>query len=60
MFDRSSAVKVILECFKLNALALVPGNQLVWAGTDGLFVEVVAACDQVCRKNEVTMVAEVA
>ena len=59
MLDGRSAAPVIFVCFKLNALALVPCHKLVWAGTDGLFVEVVSAGDQVCRKNGIAVMAQV-
>ena len=59
MLDGSYAAPVILKGLVFDALALLPFHQLIWAGSDGLFIEVVAALDQICRKDCVSMVAEV-
>ena len=59
MLDGRNLSPVILIGFQLNALTLVPCNKFVWAGADGLFVEVMSAGDQVCRKDGVAVVAQI-
>ena len=59
MLDCRSAAPVILKCFELYALTLVPCNYLVWACSDRLLVEVVTALNKLSRKDRITMVAEV-
>ena len=59
MLDGRNLSPVILIGFQLDALTLVPCHKFVWAGTDGLFVEVMSAGDQVCRKDGVAVMAQV-
>ena len=50
---------ILVRGFQLDALTLVPCHKFVWAGTDGLFVEVMSAGDQVCRKDGISVMAQV-
>ena len=59
MLNGSLAAKIVFKALKFQVLALVPRNQLIGAGSDGLGVEIMAAFDQIRRKDGVSMVAKV-
>ena len=59
LLDRSRAAEIIFKGLKFKAFTPVPGHQLIGAGSDGLFVKIMSAFDQIRGQDKVAVMGQV-